>query len=173
MVDVYSGPLLGCWCAYDADTGSTAILDFHRPWTHNSERQMHYLTRSHKVADVRARVANAVHQLLAPAVGRYERPVDISAVELRPNRRSMPDTGACAGAAKAMVDGAVDGGLLDDDAVDYVRRLIFYPPTVCKILAPALMIVAEPVPTMDGRLEQMQLFLGSLGEHDGGRATRR
>lgn len=58
------------------------------------------------------------------------RPVTVTVVHLRKNRASMPDTGAPILAAKAVIDGLVDAGVLREDGPMVVRRLTFEAPVV-------------------------------------------
>ena len=57
-------------------------------------------------------------------------PVTVTVTHLRKNRASMPDVGAVILAAKAVIDGAVDAGVLPDDGPEYVRKLSFEAPEI-------------------------------------------
>ena len=57
-------------------------------------------------------------------------PVTVTVTHLRKNRASMPDVGAVILAAKAVIDGAVDAGVLPDDSPEYVRKLTFEAPEI-------------------------------------------
>lgn len=57
-------------------------------------------------------------------------PVRVVVHHYRPNRAAMPDTGAPILAAKAVIDGAVEAGLLPNDKPETVRRLTFLAPEV-------------------------------------------
>jgi hypothetical protein len=57
-------------------------------------------------------------------------PVRVVVHHYRKNRAAMPDTGAPILAAKAMIDGAVDAGLLPSDRPEVVTKLTFLAPEV-------------------------------------------
>jgi hypothetical protein len=57
-------------------------------------------------------------------------PVRVVVHHYRPNRASIPDTGAPILAVKAMIDGAVDAGLLPNDRPETVRKLTFLAPEI-------------------------------------------
>lgn len=96
-----------------------------RPWTLNVERQGNRWKRAALVADWRKEAALYARTRTASFTA-----VDIvAAPELR-NRAAMPDTAACVGAAKAMIDGLVDAGVLPSDGPDVVRSLTFLAPRV-------------------------------------------
>lgn len=57
-------------------------------------------------------------------------PVKVCVVHLRKNRAAMPDTGAPYFAAKAVIDGLVDAGIIPEDGPAVVRGLCFHAPEI-------------------------------------------
>ncbi len=57
-------------------------------------------------------------------------PVTVTVTHLRPSRGGLPDTGAPFYAAKAVIDGLVDAGVLPEDGPAVVRRLTFEAPEI-------------------------------------------
>jgi hypothetical protein len=55
----------------------------------------------------------------------------------------LPDTGACFPTVKAIIDGAVDAGLLVDDTPDIVTHLAFHRPVIDKERGDGVMVVLE------------------------------
>lgn len=107
-----------------------------RPWTLNIERQGNKWRRAALVSEWRG-----VFHLLA--LEQHIPRLAAITVTVRPelrHRGSMPDTGACIGAAKAAIDGLVDAGVIDDDGPDIVRRLTFEAPRVTGVDALELII---------------------------------
>lgn len=97
-----------------------------RPWTLNVERQGNRWKRADLVREWRKAFA-----VLAKAekIPQLERVFVLASPEVA-TRRSIPDTGACIGAAKAAIDGLVDAGVLDGDGPDRVLLLAFSAPIV-------------------------------------------
>lgn len=83
---------------------------------------------------------------LAPLTG----PVHVTVYHLRVNRAAMPDTGAPILAAKAIIDGLVEAGLIPSDGPDVVRRLAFEAPLIVGYHGVRLMMASvlgdSPVP---------------------------
>jgi len=110
-----------------------------RPPTLNVERQQHRMIRARWVREWRA-IFNAL------ALEAEIPPLPAISVTVQPelrHRGSMPDTGACIGAAKAAIDGLVDAGVIPDDSPRFVHRLTFEAPVVTGV--DALELVIEPV----------------------------
>lgn len=97
-----------------------------RPWTLNVERQGNRFQRAALVREWRAAFALLARHAHVPPLAA----VEVTVTPHVRNRRSLPDTGACFGAAKASIDGLVDAGVLTDDGPDVVRRLTFLAPVV-------------------------------------------
>ena len=116
-----------------------------RPWTLNSERQGshkgkkggggHYgrAARTKEWRDKFAELADGYAPLRSIEV--------VVLPEVR--NKTMPDTGACIGAAKAAIDGLVDAGVIPGDGPKYVRRLTFLAPVVTGTDALVLRIEGE------------------------------
>jgi hypothetical protein len=100
-----------------------------RPWTLNVERQNNRWQRAKLVAEWRAEFARLATDRQLPALPA----VHITAIPHLRNRASMPDTGACIGAAKAAIDGLVDAGVLAEDGPKVVLSLLFVAPEVTGI----------------------------------------
>lgn len=99
------------------------------PFTMNDIRAMSWPLARKSIAswrDVFGRRAQAAR------IGRLDR-VDIVVEHLRRDGRSMPDTFACAFAAKAAIDGIVDAGVIDDDSPAHVRSVLFLPPVIAGV----------------------------------------
>jgi len=97
-----------------------------RPWTANAERRMHWAARAELVASWRAHAAAEARRQRIPRLDRV-------AVEIEPtvrSRRHLPDVAACYPAAKAMIDGLVDAGVLPDDDPRHVVAQLFLAPIV-------------------------------------------
>jgi hypothetical protein len=109
-----------------------------RPWTLNVERQGNRWKRAALVKDWRAVFAALAREAHIPA---FEAITVKVQPELR-NRASMPDTGACIGAAKAAIDGLVDAGVIPEDGPAFVHRLTFERPMVTGVDALTLTIEA-------------------------------
>ena len=56
-------------------------------------------------------------------------PPVVFVVEQKCRDGRMPDTGACMVGAKAIIDGAVDAGLIPDDSPKYVSAIVFAAPS--------------------------------------------
>lgn len=97
-----------------------------RPWTLNVERQGNRWKRAKLVAEWRAEFARLATERQIPSLSA----VHVTAIPHLRNRASMPDTGACIGAAKAAIDGLVDAGVLAEDGPAVVRSLLFVAPEV-------------------------------------------
>lgn len=111
-----------------------------RPWTLNVERQGNRWRRSELVREWRDAFAWLARKERIPHLDQVAIGVT---PELR-NRASMPDTGACIGAAKAAIDGLVDAGVLSEDGPDIVTMLSFHRPEVTG--TDALRLVILPLP---------------------------
>lgn len=119
--------------------GSTYVLRHEaRPWTLNVERQGNRWRRAQWVREWRG-VFNAL--ALEAEIPPLTAITVIVQPELR-HRGSMPDTGACIGAAKAAIDGLVDAGVIPDDGPRFVRRLTFEAPVVTGVDALELIVEA-------------------------------
>lgn len=97
-----------------------------RPWTLNDERRHQWHKRGQLTADWRAHFSWAAEDLGIP----HLQGAHIFAIPELRTRASMPDSGACIGAAKAAIDGLVDAQVLDDDGPQYVHFLGFWAPRV-------------------------------------------
>lgn len=71
-------------------------------------------------------------------------PVIVTVRHFRVNRAHLPDTGSPIHAAKAVVDGLVDAGLLPGDGPDVVTRLTFEAPTIRGI--DGLQVIVQRIP---------------------------
>jgi hypothetical protein len=114
------------------------ITHLGRPPTTNRERQSGYRWRGGKqTKDWRAaatlRWRSAMATWAAPDTAHVtpiDGPVVVEVTPLHKDRRSPQDTGACAPAAKAAIDGAVDAGLILDDHQAIIRRITFHAPEI-------------------------------------------
>ena len=98
-----------------------------RPWTLNVERQGK--TNRWKLGDM-VRDWRAEAKVLAHGQPSLAPPVAVTVTPTLRHRGSMPDTGACIGAVKAMIDGIVDAGKLPGDGPGVVVELLFLAPVV-------------------------------------------
>lgn len=115
-----------------------------RPWTANSAARgtTPGARRAHaaKVAEWRQ-----AFRLLALAAGVPQLgPCEVTVRVYLPNRRSLPDVGACFPAAKAAIDGVRDAGAWPDDRPEWVTRLVFEAPVVGQG-GPAMELELRPV----------------------------
>jgi hypothetical protein len=104
----------------------TIRIEGRRPLTTNAERKMIPRARAAAVKIIRTEAAWRARQLRAPRL-------DSCAVYVTPhhaNGRSPQDAGACAPAAKAIVDGLQDAGVLDDDSAEYVHSITYCAPVI-------------------------------------------
>jgi len=109
-----------------------------RPWTANAERRMHWAARAELVASWRAHAAAEARRQRIPRLDRV-------AVEIEPtvrSRRHLPDVAACYPAAKAMIDGLVDAGVLPDDDPRHVVGQLFLAPLVADRESLAITVLA-------------------------------
>lgn len=97
-----------------------------RPWTLNIERQGNRWKRAPLVKEWRLAFADLAREAQIPRLAA----IDVVVIPTLKNRRAMPDTGACIGAAKAAIDGLVDAGVLLEDGPEFVRSLRFLAPVV-------------------------------------------
>lgn len=118
-----------------------------RPWTLNSERQGGYAKTGQKGGGghhgraIRTKEWRAKFAELAAGYPPL-RSIEVTVLpEVR--NRTMPDTGACIGAAKAAIDGLVDAGVIPEDGPKYVRRLTFLAPVVTGVDALVLRIEGD------------------------------
>jgi hypothetical protein len=104
----------------------TIRIEGKRPLTTNAERKMIPQARAHAVKLLRVEAAWRARELRAPRL-------DACAIYVTPHHldnRSPQDAGACAPAAKAIVDGLQDAGVLDDDSPEYVHSITYSAPVV-------------------------------------------
>ena len=99
-----------------------------RPALLNAERSAHW--RDHR-GTTRANRTEAGLRLLAEGRKGVMPMVKIDVWSLYDNRL-LPDTGACLPTVKAIIDGAVDAGLLPHDGPAVVKHLAFWSPTTDK-----------------------------------------
>lgn len=94
-----------------------AIALFMRPWTVNTQRNLHPMKTAKlvKLWRTEAREASVGAELI-------QRPVDV-VVDLYLKGQRSQDCGACYPAVKAAIDGIVDAGVLVDDTPEYVRSI--------------------------------------------------
>jgi hypothetical protein len=95
-----------------------------RPWTLNIERQGNRFRRAKLVAEWRQAFAQLAAE--SPRLAA----IHVTAQPHLRHRGSMPDTGACIGAAKAAIDGLIDAGVIPDDGPSVVLSLRFLAPLV-------------------------------------------
>lgn len=91
-------------------------------WTVNGQRQMHHHSLAKLVREYRGTTRMLARSCKIPHLDRI-------ALELTPlGPQIRQDVAACAPAAKALLDGLVDAGVLDDDNPRYVPRITFLAP---------------------------------------------
>lgn len=105
-----------------------------RPWTLNSERQGGYAKKNQKGGGGKFGRANRTKEWRAKFAELADGFAPLRSIEVivlpEVRNRTMPDTGACIGAAKAAIDGLVDAGVIPDDGPKYVRSITFLAPVV-------------------------------------------
>ena len=102
-----------------------------RPPTENKVSRMRSSYQKAKIVRTWRQAACALWSQYSETV--VSPPVVVVATPLHQNRRSPQDPGACLPAVKAVVDGAVDAGLLEDDDYRYVRAVILNAPDFCGV----------------------------------------
>lgn len=98
-----------------------------RPVTMNALVNMHRMQWAGRTKTTRKVWAGLALQQKIPRVDRCE----ITVTPLHKDNRSPQDTGACAPALKAAVDGLMDAGVLLDDNGDHVLAIHYLPPDIC------------------------------------------
>jgi len=119
------------------------VQDDQRPWTTNSERTWHFQKRAARVRETRERFFWLAKEAKIPALSK----IDVTAVPLVKNRRSMQDVGACFPAVKAAIDGLVDAGVIPDDDAEHLDKLTFYAPRVGDVEGLRLVVMEAPCPS--------------------------
>lgn len=99
-----------------------------RPWTSNTERRWHHHQRADAVRRWRAAFALLAREAHLPRLDSIE----VTVVPYLANRRGLQDVAGCHPAAKAAIDGLVDGGVLPNDTPDHLRSLTFLAPVIGK-----------------------------------------
>lgn len=96
--------------------------------TVNRERKMHHHARSDWLGPIREATALQIrNQMRLVKFDRFDVPVEVHFRPFQP-KGILADTAAHLPVAKAMLDGAVDAGLIVNDTGEYVTRQIFYEP---------------------------------------------
>lgn len=92
-----------------------------RPWTTNAERNWHYMKRSKFVKEWRDAFAQ---------MSKNHAPLKWASITIEPWQKNgvLADVAACNPAAKAAIDGIVDGGILKDDSPQYLHSVTFLQP---------------------------------------------
>lgn len=104
----------------------TIRIEGKRPLTTNAERKMIPRARAAAVKLLRTEAAWRAREVRAPRL-------DACFIYVTPHHadgRSPQDAGACAPAAKAIVDGLQDAGVLADDSAEYVHSITYSAPVV-------------------------------------------
>ncbi len=96
-----------------------------RPPTANTLRRVNYYRAASLIREWRNASRILWHNASSTEL---ECPVTVGVVPLHKDRRSPQDVAACAPAAKACIDGAVDAGVLPDDTAEFVSRVVFCVP---------------------------------------------
>lgn len=111
-----------------------------KPWTFNAERAFrHWSERQDVTAQWRHAFKVLAKQAKVPPMERVR--IEVHHFHKPEGRRAWPDPVACAGAAKAAIDGVVDAGVLPDDNGKYVRSVEFFAPEASK--KDALVLILE------------------------------
>lgn len=96
-----------------------------QPFTHNDEMRAHRMRAASHTKEWRVAFARLARQHGHPPPPTFDGPVVIVVDVERPNRRSMPDVAASAGAAKAAIDGLVTAHVFPDDSPVHVGAVVF------------------------------------------------
>lgn len=103
------------------------LCHYSKPWTFNAERAFrHWSERSETTKQWRYAFKILAKQAKIPALA-YAR-VEVRHLHKPLGKRKWPDPVACAGAAKAAIDGVVDAGVFPDDNGDYIASVEFLAP---------------------------------------------
>lgn len=107
-----------------------------RPPLLNAERSRHW--RDHRATTAAWRSEAALRYAGYAHEGQLAQvKVDVWQVV---TKGALPDTGACFPAVKAIIDGAVDAGLLPHDGPEVVRHLAFWSPTRDRTMPDQLLV---------------------------------
>ena len=109
-------------------------------WTCNAERRMHHHKRANLVRPARQAAELLTRNKQAdPMV----QPVTVDFYPYQANRGVLADTAGHMPPCKAVLDGCVDAGLLEDDTPEFVVSQTFHPPQKSKVTG--VRIVIRPV----------------------------
>ena len=119
----------------------TLVFDkFGRPLTENEAHRLHFRQVAAVRKGYRHTATLMARQARIPKLAR----VTIEVTGRYPNRRNLPDPGALAPAAKPIIDGIVDAGVIPDDSGTYVDAITYYAPVV-GVGEPALILTITEV----------------------------
>lgn len=111
-------------------------------WTINRERNLHRMQRAELVAELRkaARVLT-LQEMRRDGGTRWAYTVPVT-VEFLPYQKPgvLADTANHLPACKAVLDGLIDAGLIDDDSPQYVISQTFYPPVKSKVVGISVLV---------------------------------
>jgi hypothetical protein len=118
-----------------------------RPALLNAERAAHWREHRARTKDIRLEARLRWMNAMKTNAGRMA----CARAEVYPTyaRGPLPDTGACIPAVKAIVDGAVDAGLLLDDGPEIITRLTFHRPITDKDRGDGVYVILDEYPKGD------------------------
>jgi hypothetical protein len=103
------------------------LTHYSKPWTFNAERAFrHWSERSQATQEWRHAFKMLAKEARVPAMERVR--IEVHHLHKPIGKRPWPDPVACAGAAKAAIDGVVDAGVLPDDNGKYLQSVEFFAP---------------------------------------------
>lgn len=113
-------------------------------WTINRERNINRYQRAEMVAELRkaARILT-LQEMRSNGGTRWAFTVPVT-VEFLPYQKPgvIADTANHLPACKAVLDGLIDAGLIDDDSPKYVISQTFYPPVKSRIVGISVLVKA-------------------------------
>jgi hypothetical protein len=118
-------------------------------WSINAERSMHHHARALLVKPMRhlgMLVARNVINSASDAV-KFTVPVAVTFRPFQKNLGPTADTANHIGPCKAVLDGVVDAGLIQDDTPEYVVSQTFLPPVRVPATATGIEITLTPILT--------------------------
>jgi crossover junction endodeoxyribonuclease RusA len=110
-----------------------------RPTTTNRAHQLHHHAVSADRKQWRKAGCILARQANIPPLDRCE----IEVTARYPDRRSLPDPDGVAPAAKGVIDGLIDAGIVPDDSGDYVASITYHAPVVAPGKPAALLVTVR------------------------------
>jgi hypothetical protein len=107
---------------YPADFQHWRLFYPVRPWTTNKDRNLNPFTRAKHIKEWREAFKGLAEDACIPEL-------EVLFIEATPQvpTRNFQDTSACNPATKAAIDGLIDAGVMEDDAKQWLKWILFRP----------------------------------------------